>query len=84
MFKITSKRVYIDLDARKPDFSFSGDRFLVNGFMTFRLNLFPLKDISSNTTFCQNFVEKCLIRLKMSKCIRLDFFHLNFVYTYNG
>ena len=60
MLKSTSKRVYIDLDARIPDFSFSEDRFLVMGSMTFRLNLFPLKDISSNTTFYLNFVEKCL------------------------
>ena len=60
MFKSTSKRVYIDLDARKSDFSISEDRFLVMGSMAFRLNLFRLKDISSNKTFCLNFVEKCL------------------------
>ena len=50
MFKSTSTRVYmyIDLDARKPDFSISEDRFLVMGSMAFRLNLFRLKDISSN------------------------------------
>ena len=60
MFKRTSKRVYIVLDARKPDFSFFEDRFLVMGSMTFRLNLFALKEISSNTTFCLNVVEKYL------------------------
>ena len=60
MFKSTSKRVYIDLDARKLDFTFSEDMFLVMGCMTFRLNLFPLKDISLNTTFCLNFIGKCL------------------------
>ena len=61
MLKSTSKRVYIDLDARKTaDFSISEDRFLVMGSMAFRLNLFRLKDISSNTTFCLNFIEKSL------------------------
>ena len=79
MFKSTSNRVYIDLDARKPDFSISEDRFLVMGSMTFRL-----KDISSNTTFCLNFVEKCLNSSKMYKCFFPIFFRLNFVYTYNG
>ena len=62
MFKSASTGVYIDLDARKPDFSISEDRFLVMGSITFQLNLFRLKDIlskeiSSNMTFCLNFVE---------------------------
>ena len=53
MFKSTSTRVYSDLDARKPDFSISEDRFLVMGSMTFRLNLFRIKDISSKSHFAE-------------------------------
>ena len=84
MFKRTSKRVYIVLGARKPDISFSEDRFLMMGSMTFCLNLFPLKDISSNTTYCLNFVEKCLNSSKNVYMYSSGFFRLNFVYTYNG
>ena len=76
MFKSTSKRVYIDLDARKSDFFISEDRFIVMGSMTLRLNLFRLKAISSNTTLCLNFVEKCLNSSKMSKCFSSDLFVL--------
>ena len=62
MFESTSTRIYIDLDARKPDFNISEDRFLVMGSMTFCLNLFRLNDISSKRhfveyEFCLNFVE---------------------------
>ena len=76
--------MYIDLDARKPDFSISEDKFLVMVSMAFRLNLFRLKDIPSknispNTTFCLKFVEKCPNSSK-----NVYFFRLNFVYTYNG
>ena len=67
MFKDISTRVYIDLDARKPDYSISVDRFLVMESMTFRLNLFRLKgisskDISSNTIFSK-------FRRKVSKFV---------------
>ena len=53
MFKSTSTRVYIDLDAKKPDFSIFEDRFLVMGSMTFCLNLFRLMDISSKRHFAE-------------------------------
>ena len=68
MFESTSTRVYIDLDARKPDFYISEDRFLVMGSMTFRLNLFRLKDISSKRHFIQyDILSK--FRRKVSKFV---------------
>ena len=68
MSKSTSMRVYIDLDARKPDFSISEDRFLVMGSMAFRLNLFRLKDISSKRHLAK-YVILSTIRRKVSKFV---------------
>ena len=68
MSKSTSTRVYIDLDARKPDFSISEDRFLVMGSMAFRLNLFRLKDISSKRHLAK-YVILSTFRRKVSKFV---------------